>query len=82
AGANCLEMIADFDGIEITREAAKRINEDTAGPFLLTRNLPGSKRMIYDISFIGNSALSSTVNKWLSLLGSSPADWPEYRRAR
>lgn len=82
AGANCLEMIADFDGIEVTPEAAKRINEDTAGPFLLTRNLPSSKRMIYDTSFIANRALGSTVNKWLSLLGSSPADWPEYRRAR
>ncbi len=82
AGANCIEMIAEFDPIDITPDAEKRIASDAAGPFLLTRNLPTGKRMIYDISFMSNSALSSTVNQWISLMGSNPADWPEYRRAR
>lgn len=82
AGANCIEMISDFEPIEITTAAEGRIDEKAAGPFLLTRNLPSGKRMVFDVSFMSNSALSSTVNQWLSLLGSSPADWPEYRRAR
>jgi hypothetical protein len=82
AGANCIEMISDYEPIEITPEAAQRITDDSTGPYLLTRNLPSGKRMIFDISFMPNSAMSATINQWLSLLGSSPADWPEYRRAR
>ena len=82
AGANCIEMIADYEPIELTPEAEKRISSDAAGPFLLTRNLPTDKRMTYDTSFMSNSALSATVSQWITLLGSSPDNWPPYRRAR
>ncbi len=82
AGANCIEMITEYEAIDITAQAEQRIGESDKGPYLLTRHLPTDKRMIYDFSFKTNSALSSAVNQWVTLLGSSPADWPEYRRAQ
>ena len=82
AGTNCIEMISDYEGIELTPEAARRIDKNSDGPYLLTRNLPSNNRMVFDISFMSNNALPATLNQWISLLGSNPADWPEYRRAR
>jgi hypothetical protein len=82
AGANCIEMITEYEAIELTAQAEDRIAESDKGPFLLTRNLPTGKRMIYDLSFKTNGDLSSAVNQWITLIGSAPENWPDYRRAR
>ncbi len=82
AGANCIEMITEYEAIGLTADAEARISESDKGPFMLTRHLPSGKRMIYDLSFKTNSALSSAVNQWITLLGSDPGNWPDYRRAR
>ena len=82
AGANCIEMITEYEAIGLTADAEQRIGESDKGPFMLTRHLPTGKRMIYDLSFKTNSSLSSAVNQWITLLGSDPTNWPDYRRAR
>ena len=82
AGANCIEMLTDYEPIDITIEAAKRVNEKSAGPFLLTQHRDSGKRMIYDMSFVSRAALKSAVGEWRSLMGSDPANWPPYRSAR
>jgi hypothetical protein len=75
-------MITEYEAIELTAQAENRIAESDKGPFLLTRNLPTGKRMIYDLSFKTNGDLSSAVNQWITLIGSAPENWPDYRRAR
>lgn len=82
AGGSCIEMLTDYEPIDITVDASKRINESADGPFLLTQHMPTGQRMIYDMSFLANSALDTAARKWKSLLSDNPADWPPYRRAR
>lgn len=82
AGGSCIEMLTDYEPIDISVEAAKRVNESTEGPFLLSQHMNSGQRMIYDMSFISQSALNSAVGGWQSLMGSEPANWPAYRRAR
>lgn len=82
AGGNCIEMLTDYEPIDITIEAAKRVNDKSEGPFLLTQHRDSGKRMIYDMSFVSRSALKSAVGEWRSLMGSDPANWPPYRSAK
>ena len=82
AGANCIEMITEYEAIELTAQAESRITESDKGPYLLTRNLSTDQRMIYDLSFKTNEDLSTAVSQWITLIGSAPENWPDYRRAR
>lgn len=82
AGATCLEMLTDYEPIDISVEASKRVNESAEGPFLLTQNMPTGKRMIFDMSYVSASSLKSAVGEWQTLMGSASDDWPPYRSAR
>lgn len=82
AGGNCIEMLTDYEPIDITVEAAKKVNDSSEGPFLLTQHMNSGKRMIYDMSFVTRGALNAAVGEWKSLMGSDAANWPAYRRAR
>lgn len=82
AGSNCIEMMTDYEPIDISVEAAKRVNDTAEGPFLLTQHMLTGKRMIYDMSFVSRNVLKTAMGEWKSLIGSEPANWPAYRRAR
>ncbi len=82
AGASCIEMLTDYTPIDISENAAKRVNNSVEGPFLLTQQMATGKRMIYDMSFVSQAAIRSAVGEWQSLMGSDPDNWPAYRRAR
>lgn len=82
AGASCIEMLTDYTPIDISENAAKRVNSSVEGPFLLTQQMTTGKRMIYDMSFVSQAAIRSAVGEWQSLMGSDPTNWPPYRRAR
>ena len=81
-GNSCLEMIANYEALDISNATAKRVNDSSRGPFLLTRNSQQNKRLIYDLSFIDKNKFAGAVDEWRSLLGSAAANWPEYRSAR
>ena len=81
-GNSCLEMIANYEALDISNATAKRVSDSSRGPFLLTRNSQQSKRLIYDLSFIGRNKFAGAIDEWRSLLGSAAADWPECRSAR
>ena len=82
AGATCLEMLTDYEPIDISNETAEKVNSQSDGPFMLTRNTPLDKRMIYDLSFVRPKALSAAVGEWQLFMGSAASDWPAYRAAR
>ena len=82
AGATCLEMLTDYEPIDISNETAEKVNSQSDGPFMLTRNTPLDKRMIYDLSFVRPKALSAAVGEWQLFMGSAASDWPTYRAAR
>lgn len=81
-GDTCLEMITNYEPIDISNETAAKVNDSVSGPFLLTRNSALAKRMIFDFSYIPNQSLARGISEWQSLLGSDPANWPGYRSAR
>ena len=81
-GNSCLEMIANYEALDISNATAQRVSDSSRGPFLLTRNSQQSKRLIYDLSFIDRDKFAGAIDEWRSLLGSAAADWPEYRSAR
>jgi len=81
-GNSCLEMIANYEPLDISNATAKRVNDSSRGPFLLTRSSRGTKRLIYDLSYIDKNKFAGAIDEWRSLLGSDPANWPEYRSAR
>lgn len=82
AGGTCLEMLTDYEPIDITVEAAKRVNDTAEGPFLLTQHMESGKRMVYDMSYVTGNALDSAVGGWKSLVAGDSAGWPDYRSAR
>jgi hypothetical protein len=81
-GGSCLEMIANYEALDISNATAERVNDTARGPFVLTRNTRQGNRLIYDLSFIDRNKFSGAIDEWRSLLGSDPANWPEYRPAR
>jgi len=82
SGDTCLEMMTNYEPIDISNETAVRVNNSVAGPFLLTRNSALGKRMIFDLSYIPEQSLARGISEWQSLLGSDPVNWPGYRSAR
>ena len=81
-GGTCLEMLTDYEPIDISNETAEKVNSQADGPFMLTRNTPLDKRMIYDLSFVRPRALPAAVGEWQLFMGSAASDWPTYRAAR
>ncbi len=81
-GNSCLEMISNYEALDVSNATAERVNDSSRGPFLLTRNSGQRKRLIYDLSFIDPNKFAGAIDEWRSLLGSDPANWPEYRSAQ
>jgi len=82
SGTSCLEMISNYEALDISNATAERVNSSSRGPYLLTRNSRQNKRLIYDLSFITASKFATAIDEWRSLLGSDATNWPEYRSAR
>ncbi len=82
SGANCIEMLTDYEPIDISNETAKQIKSDADGPFMLSRNTPSRKRLIYDLSFIRPKSLSTALNDWQLVINNPAQDWPPYQSAR
>ena len=82
SGGTCIEMLTDYEPVDISNETAAKVNDSVAGPFLLTRNNTLRKRMIFDMSYRPRQSLKAAISEWQALLGSDPANWPPYRSSR
>ncbi len=82
SGANCIEMLTDYEPIDISNETARKIKNNADGPFMLSRNTPSKKRLIYDLSFVRPKALSKALGEWQLVINNTPQDWPAYQSAR
>ncbi|OED42304.1 hypothetical protein AB833_06520 [Chromatiales bacterium (ex Bugula neritina AB1)] len=81
-GSTCLEMLTNYDPVDISNETARKVNDTVAGPFLLTRNNKLRKRMIFDMSYRSRQSIKNAIGEWQALLGSDPENWPAYRSSR
>jgi len=82
SGDSCVEMLSDYENIDISIETAEKVNDQSDGPFLLTRNTPADKRLIYDFSFLKARAIPSALGDWQSLVAGDAGSWPPYQSAR
>jgi len=81
-GSSCRDMVASYEPIDISNRAAERVNSESTGPFLLSRNTSSDRRLIYDLSSLSNRALANGIVDWQAIVSTPPASWPPYTSAR
>ena len=79
---NCSSMIKDHEPLEISSQTAEVVTSNSTGPFVLSRNTPQQKQMIYNFSSIGTRDLGSAMNEWQRVVASDVQSWPAVVNAR
>ena len=70
---NCRDMVEAHEPLDISSQTAATVNSD--GPYLLSRNSPQQKQMIYDLSAVSTGSLSGALDEWRQVLVSGEQNW-------
>ncbi len=78
----CSSMIKDHEPLDISSQTAEVVTSNSTGPFLLSRNTPQRKQMIYNFSAIDTGTLGSALTQWQRVVASDVQSWPPVVIAR
>lgn len=76
---NCRTMIRAHESLEISSQTAAVVN--SAGPYLMTRNSPQQKQMIYDLTAVATGDMANSLAQWKQTLAGDVQSWPAVIRA-
>jgi len=79
---NCSSMIKDHEPLDISSATAEVVTGNSTGPFVLSRNTPQQKQMIYNFSSVGTSDLNSALTEWQQVVVGDVQSWPPVVNAR
>ena len=77
---NCNEMLEAHEPLDLSRDTAQSVS--AKGPYILSRNSPQQKQMIYNLSSVSTGDLADALTEWQQVLGSGGQNWPALVRAR
>ena len=82
SNGDCDSMINGYEGIDLSLETAAKVSSEARGPFMLSRNKPSDKRLIFDISDVRNGGMAGAFDQWQQLTSTAPANWPQFDTAK
>ena len=75
-------MIQDHEPLDISSATAAVVKSSSTGPFVMSRNTPQQKQMIYDLSSVGTGSLESAMSEWQRVVEGDVQSWPAVVNAR
>lgn len=78
----CSNMIQDHEPLDISSATAAVVKSSSTGPFVMSRNTPQQKQMIYDLSSVGTGSLESAMSEWQRVVEGDVQSWPAVVNAR
>ena len=76
---NCRAMVRAHEPLDISSQTAQVVN--SAGPYLMSRNSPQQKQMIYDLTSVATGDIAGALAKWKQTLTGDVQRWPPLIRA-
>jgi len=73
---NCSSMIKDHEPLDISSQTAEIVTSRSTGPYVMSRNTPQGKQMIYNFSSVSTRNLGSALTEWQRVVGGDVQSWP------
>ena len=73
---DCSSMVKDHEPLDISSQTAEVVTSRSTGPYVMSRNTPQAKQMIYNFSSVGTRDLGSALIEWQRVVGGDVQSWP------